>query len=51
MKQDQQKTEQLLKQKYQAKERAAQNGDFKTFSLISQDIREIEYNLKQVKQQ
>jgi hypothetical protein len=39
----------ILAQKYKMKERAAENCDFKTFSLISQDIREIERKLKQEK--
>jgi hypothetical protein len=43
------KTNLLLEQKYKAKEKAAENGDFKTFSLISQDIRQIERELKQKK--
>ena len=40
------KTALLLEQKYKIKERAAENGDFKTFSLISQDIRELEKEIK-----
>lgn len=39
----------LLEQKYKTKERAAENGDFKTFSLISQDIRQLEKEIKQEK--
>jgi len=41
------KTALLLEQKYKAKELAASNGDFKTFSLISQDIREMEKEIKE----
>ena len=41
------KTALLLEQKYKAKERAAENCNFIMFSLISQDIREIEKELKQ----
>jgi hypothetical protein len=40
----------ILAQKYKMKERAAENCDFKTFSLISQDIREMERKLKEIKQ-
>ena len=36
----------LLEEKYKTKELAAENGDFKLFSLISQDIRRMEKILK-----
>ena len=41
------KTDLLLEQKYKAKQKAAENGDFKTFSLISQDIRQMEKEIKE----
>ena len=37
----------ILEEKYKIKERAAENGDFKTFSLISQDIRQMEKEIKE----
>jgi hypothetical protein len=41
------KTNLLLEQKYKAKELAASNGNFVMFSLISQDIRQMERNIKE----
>ena len=41
------KTALLLEQKYKAKEKAAENGNFTMFSLISQDIRQMEKEIKE----
>jgi len=49
MKTETEKINLLLEQKYKAKEKAAENCNFTMFSLISQDIREIEKQLKQEK--